>query len=130
MTAPAPRSPVGVWLLVLLVLGAALALLFALRPILAPFVVGALLAYLGDPLVDRLERHRCNRTGGVLLVFTALALLITVVSLVTVPLLIQQLDYLVRRSPEAYQWLVTDALPRLQSRFDIDTVFLASYVFD
>lgn len=29
-----------------------------------PFLIGILLAYLGDPLVDRLERHRLSRTGA------------------------------------------------------------------
>ena len=40
-------------------------LLYLLHPILSPFLIGILLAYLGDPLVDRLERHRLSRTGGV-----------------------------------------------------------------
>ena len=37
-------------------------LLYLLSPILTPFIVAALLAYLGDPLVDRLETWRLPRT--------------------------------------------------------------------
>ena len=41
-------------------------LLYLLHGILSPFLVGILLAYLGDPLVDRLERMGLSRTAGVL----------------------------------------------------------------
>ena len=42
------------------------ALLWALSPVLTPFAFAALLAYLGDPLVDRLERTgRSRNTSGI-----------------------------------------------------------------
>ena len=34
-----------------------------------PFAIGALIAYLGDPLVDRLEERGFSRTNGVMIVF-------------------------------------------------------------
>ena len=55
-----------------LLLGVAIALglfFYFLEPILMPFVVGTRIGYLGDPLVDMLERHRINRTVSVVLVF-------------------------------------------------------------
>ncbi len=39
-------------------------LLYSLHNILTPFLVGILLAYLADPLVDRLERVGLSRTWG------------------------------------------------------------------
>src|SRR3546814_6177655 len=36
-------------------------LIWLLAPVLMPFAVAAMLAYLGDPLVDRLERLGLNR---------------------------------------------------------------------
>ena len=51
-------------------LGAALliaVLLYSLHNILTPFLVGIMLAYLADPLVDRLERLGLSRTWGCLL---------------------------------------------------------------
>lgn len=39
-------------------------LVYLLTPILTPFLIGILLAYLGDPLVDRLERWGLSRTWG------------------------------------------------------------------
>ena len=50
--------------------GAILALVvvcYFLAPVLTPFVAGALLAYLGDPIVDQMERWRLNRTTRLLL---------------------------------------------------------------
>ena len=60
------------WLAALLLLGW---LVYQLSPILSPFLVGILLAYLGDPLVDRLERWKLSRTWGVILVFALFLLL-------------------------------------------------------
>jgi predicted PurR-regulated permease PerM len=36
-------------------------LIWLLSPVLMPFAVAAMLAYLGDPLADRLERMGLNR---------------------------------------------------------------------
>lgn len=48
-------------------LGAALliaVLLYLLHNILSPFLVGILLAYLADPLVDRLSGQGCREPGA------------------------------------------------------------------
>ena len=39
-------------------------LIYLLAPVLTPFVAAALLAYIGDPLADRLERLKLPRTLG------------------------------------------------------------------
>ena len=49
------------WLAGLLLLGF---LIWLLAPILTPFVISALLGWLGDPLVDRLERARALAHHG------------------------------------------------------------------
>ena len=66
-------------------LGAALlfaVLLYSLHNILAPFLIGILLAYLADPLVDRLERLGLSRTWGVVVVFSLFTLLFMALLLV------------------------------------------------
>ena len=55
------RATLVTLLIVLLLL-----LVWLLKPILTPFLVGIALAYLGDPLVDRLEAWKVARTWGVL----------------------------------------------------------------
>ncbi len=44
-------------------------LIYLLAPILSPFVISALLAYLFDPLVDRIEARGIHRTLAVVAVF-------------------------------------------------------------
>ncbi|MFV8820076.1 AI-2E family transporter [Haliea sp. E17] len=114
LTPSAPR-----WPLALVVLGVAAGLLYLLQPILMPFVLGALIAYLGDPLVDRLEKYKLSRTAGVVIVFVLFTALMVLAVLVALPLLVQQLDALVRKVPQIYHWLTHTLLPWLQTRFSL-----------
>ena len=62
---PPPEAiPVNRWPLISAVLAVIGLAFYALHPILLPFVMGALIAYLGDPLVDWLERHRRRNLPG------------------------------------------------------------------
>jgi predicted PurR-regulated permease PerM len=92
---------------------AALALLWLLGPILMPFIVGASLAYLGDPLVDRLETWRLSRTLAVSLVFVVLSLLGLLVLLLLIPALYHQLQMLIQNMPGWLEWIQNTGLPRL-----------------
>jgi len=49
-------------------------LLVKLAPILTPFIAAGLLAYIGDPLVDKLETFKIRRTLSVVIVFFGLTL--------------------------------------------------------
>lgn len=90
-----------------------LVLLWLLAPILLPFVLGGALAYLGDPLVDRLEAMRFSRTGGVVVVFTAITLGSLLVLALLVPMLQQQVQVFLQRLPEYLQWFQDTALPAI-----------------
>lgn len=87
-------------------------LLYLLGPILMPFVIGAGLAYLGDPLVDRLQEWKLSRTGGVVVVFVSLSLLGLISLLILVPMLQSQIATLIRNIPGYLNW-VLNALPGL-----------------
>ncbi|KTC38272.1 hypothetical protein AO265_09130 [Pseudomonas sp. ABAC61] len=65
--------------------------LYLLHPILSPFLVALLLAYLFDPLVDRLEKWGLSRTWGVVAVFALFTLIVMTLLLVLVPMLAKQL---------------------------------------
>ncbi|HJE29399.1 MAG TPA: AI-2E family transporter, partial [Pseudomonas nitrititolerans] len=108
------------WLVALLLCGW---LLYQLTPILSPFLVGILLAYLGDPLVDRLERWKLSRTWGVVAVFTLFSLLLVLLILVLVPMLGKQLMHLYQLTPLALDWLQLEALPWVQMQFGLDEDF-------
>ncbi|HWU68710.1 MAG TPA: AI-2E family transporter [Stenotrophobium sp.] len=92
---------------------AVLVLLWLLSPILTPFVVGAGLAYLGDPIVDRLQKLRMSRTLGVVVVFVVLSGFGLLLALLIVPLLQNQFITLLRSLPDWLRWLQDTALPRL-----------------
>lgn len=97
-------------------------LVYQLTPILSPFLVGILLAYLGDPLVDRLERWM-TRTWGVVVVFTLFGLLLLVALLVLLPMLGKQMVHLYQLAPQILDWLQQRALPWLQVRFGLSESF-------
>ncbi len=119
-----PDSPlesvsVNRWPIAVAVIAGVAALLYFLQPILLPFVLGGLIGYLGDPLVDSLERHRVNRTVGVVIVFLLFTALVIAAMVFLVPLLLDQLDLLVRKVPQFYQWLTQEAVPWLQQRLSL-----------
>ena len=107
------------WPLVVGVLLALGVLFYLLQPILLPFVLGAVIAYLGDPLADYLERHKLSRQVSVILVFMFFTSLVIVCVLLAVPMLLQQLDALVGKVPEIYRWVTTTAVPWLQQRLSV-----------
>lgn len=90
-----------------------LVLLWLLAPILTPFILGAALAYLGDPLVDRLQRWKLSRTAGVSIVFVVLTIVSLVMLLLVLPVLYTQLASLLKRVPEALLWIQDSLLPLL-----------------
>lgn len=100
--------------------GVVAALLFyLLQPILLPFVLGALVAYLGDPLVDALARRGISRTLGVAIVFFVFSALVTIACVLALPLLLHQLDLLLAKIPVMYSWLTQETLPWIQRKFDL-----------
>jgi predicted PurR-regulated permease PerM len=97
----------------LALLAASAALLWLLGPILMPFALSAGLAYLGDPLVDRLQRYRMSRTGAVIIVFLALSALLLPAIALLVPLLIEQVRLFVTHIPDYLDWLQNRGLPAI-----------------
>lgn len=116
---PVVDIPIKRWPLVLAVFAVACLFFYLLQPILLPFVLGAVIGYLGDPLVDRVEARGGSRTLGVVLVFLAFGLLLLVATLFAMPMLLQQLDILIQKIPAFYAWLRDSALPWMQSRVSI-----------
>lgn len=74
-------------------------LLYLLAPVLTPFVAAALLAYIGDPLADRLQRFRFPRTVAVVTVFLLTLLCLGLLVLLVVPLIQTQVSALMQALP-------------------------------
>jgi hypothetical protein len=90
---------------------------YLLQPILLPFVLGGLIAYFGDPLVDRVEARGGSRTLGVVLVFLVFTLLY-VFAPCCLPCLCWYSSLMDRSDAcrRLYAWLRDVSLPWLQSR--------------
>ena len=125
------REHWGCFVMVALVL----VFLYLLGPILAPFAIAAVFAYIGDPIVDRMERYRLSRTASVCVLFV-IATLITVLALVLImPLLQTQVLSLIDNIPAWAQWVQQVAMPKLGLKMprgyqlDVDSLrkFLASH---
>lgn len=105
--------------------------IWLLSPVLMPFVLAAMLAYLCDPLADRLERWM-NRTLAVSIVFTIMVLIVAGALLLLVPLIQQQVVHLIQSLPHYVQWIKQVAMPWVQvhlhlepGSFDADKVIAA-----
>ncbi len=97
----------------LLAIGGLLILLYLLAPILTPFVASALLAYVGDPLVDRLEKLKLSRTVGVLVTFVMIFTGIAALTLLIVPLVRDQGSAFATKLPTYIQWVEANILPKV-----------------
>jgi predicted PurR-regulated permease PerM len=103
------------WLILLLAVGA---IVYLLSPVLMPFAVAALFAYLADPIVDRLERWM-GRGLAVSLVFLVVTLVVTAIVLILVPFVERQIGSFLTQLPIWVDWFQTRATPWLEARFGI-----------
>lgn len=110
------------WLAAILIMGF---VIWSLAPILTPFVISAMLGWLGDPLVDRLERSGRARSTSVVIVFVLITAMLALALLVLLPLLWEQIQYLIDWLPRLAVWVTGIAVPWIEHRFHVD---LARYV--
>lgn len=104
------------WLIIIAAIGW---LVWMLSPILMPFLLAAMFAYLGDPLVDRLERLRIGRGLAASIVFLVMLLLVAFALVLLVPLIQRQIARLVAALPSYVAWFTHDAVPWLEQKLRI-----------
>ncbi|MCC2099233.1 MAG: AI-2E family transporter, partial [Hyphomicrobiales bacterium] len=108
------------WLAGLLTL---IALLWLLSGVLMPFAAGLVLAYLLDPLADRLERWGINRMLATTLIIGLALLLFIVLILAVVPMLATQFAHFVDKLPgyvSRLQALASEQGSMLAKKFGFD----------
>lgn len=113
-TSAAPRWP---WVAGILLVGW---LIYLLAPILTPFLLAALFAYLGDPLVDKLEARGLSRTAATSVVFVAIFGVVIIVPLLLLPVIETQVKALIKAVPAYIDWLTDSLLPTMQARLGVD----------
>ncbi|MCA8933218.1 MAG: AI-2E family transporter [Rhodospirillaceae bacterium] len=102
---PAANSPARLARFWLSVLAGVLLLLWLLSSILAPFVAGIIIAYILDPLVSYLERRKVRRWIGSLVLICAVALILLVITVILMPVIINQLIGLLQALPGYFEQL-------------------------
>ncbi|GIK86383.1 MAG: AI-2E family transporter [Betaproteobacteria bacterium] len=134
--APAVRAPLAprhyLW-----IGGALLVVVVALRwlgPVLTPFLFGAILAYLGTPLVDALARRGVHRAIGTTLTVLLFGVALTGLFFVLVPLVQAEASAAAKRLPELVDRLATEVVPwierHLDVRIELDVATLRAFVVE
>ena len=95
-------------------------LLFQLEAMLMPFIAGMILAYLSDPLANRLQRLGLSRTLAVCGVFLILTLFLVVALLVLIPLTVQQARQFGQLIPGIFEWVETVLAPQIRGWTGLD----------
>ncbi len=106
-----------VW--IVLGLGLVCFLLYSLQPILMPFLIGSLLAYLGDPLADKLEAKKLSRTQSICIVFFLLTLVLVIVVLLTFPMIGHQINVLASKIPLWIDLAQKELIPFVQKNLGL-----------
>jgi predicted PurR-regulated permease PerM len=109
-------------------------LFYLLAPVLTPFVAAGLLAYIGDPLADRLQKLKLSRTLAVVLVFLLTFLVLALLILLMGPLIKAQIAALFRALPDITRQLEQVWLPTVSGWLNLEPgknvgigAFLANY---
>lgn len=95
---------------------ALLVVLWTLGNAILPFVLGAAVAYLLDPVADRLERMGLSRTLAVVVITLGVILLVAIAFLVVVPVLVRQTNALISTAPtmaEQLQQFLVHRFPQI-----------------
>ncbi len=88
--------------------------------VMTPFAISMVLAYLGDPLVDRLERLKMSRGLAVTIVFGVIFFLITILLLGLIPAIFNQLKALIQLLPVLDHWFRDNIIPLLVEYTDVE----------
>lgn len=108
------RLQTAVWIAVGLAL---IGLFYMLSPILAPFAIAAVFAYICDPMVNWMVKHRVPRALAVLSVIAAMGLALLLLLLILAPMIYREAVILIARMPDLMERLDTHIVPALNARF-------------
>ncbi|MFP8968503.1 AI-2E family transporter [Pokkaliibacter sp. CJK22405] len=106
------------WTLALIAIAAVM--IYLLLPILSPFIAGMLIAYMADPIADRLEAKGLGRTAAVVVVFVVMTLLMLAVMLLVIPSLGRQLETLVELIPQGWAMAQQKFIPMIEHWTGVD----------
>lgn len=109
--------------------------LYLLKPVVLPFMMAFLIAYLFSPLVAKLHQYGLPRWLSISIVFIGIGVVLTLAIWYVIPLLWQQLIYARDSIPAGIHWLNSTFLPWVANTFnveqmEIDTEQMSTIVMD
>ncbi|MCB1984772.1 MAG: AI-2E family transporter [Burkholderiales bacterium] len=108
------------WLLVAITSGV---LIYLLSPILTPFLLAAVIAYICNPMVTCMAEYKIQRTLGTVLVMLLLLGVFAALILVMVPLFEKEATRLLETAPVYLEIIRSQLIPWLESRMNISLQF-------
>lgn len=112
------KKPVWLpWAAVAAVILAFAWLVAALRDILTPFIVAAVIAYILNPLVEKLRRFRIKRGVASMLVTLLALFVLFALMLIIVPMLITQFQNMMARLPQIISYTQDHLIPWINDHF-------------
>lgn len=107
-----------------LCLGVSLVILIVLirlwAPILSPFFIGALLAYLFNPVVNKLMQFKLSRTLATIIVFVLMLVIILAILIALIPIIQHQVAIGLSLTPKIFNWVQQDVFPLIHQRLGLN----------
>jgi len=100
---------------------AGLILLYLAREVITPFFVAFILAYILDPLVDRLERFKLPRPIAIIFLLLLFLMLLALFGVVVYPVISLQVEALIKNMPRYVSTIQESILPMIQKVYEDDS---------
>ena len=126
IAAPPVPMPAKLWWALAAAIAFLIGFVYLMGPILSPFLFGAILAFIGSPLVSWGARHRLPRVIGALFVVAGMIAIIVALILILTPMVQTEAAAIARRLPELVDRFNERLVPWAQERFGIDLQFDAA----
>lgn len=104
----------------LTVIGVVSALIYLLSPILTPFLLAAVIAYICNPLVTWLEARKIPRTLSTIFVMLMTMGIFIAMALILFPLFEKEVSRLVERIPSFLDLVKSQFIPWLEDNFNVE----------
>ena len=125
------RWPIVFWIGMVAV---SVTLIVLLREVLLPFVTGMVLAYLLNPLAQRIERRGLNRLVATLLILAVVVIAVTVLLMLLVPVIVRELAYFIESGQSLEDYVLSPYLVgrrvHLNAVWTIFALFAFGYLFE
>ena len=111
------RNPYVHWIIGSLIFLAVVFLVYNLRTILTPFIAAAILAYILNPLVNKLTRGKIGRgLSAILVTLFAISIVVSLI-LFIIPMMVQQAEAAWQRLPDMVNYVQHRLLPWINQTF-------------